>query len=78
MEPTKKNQEFVTCRKCRKVIAELAESGMNPSAEECYKAGNIPIPNFGWFCSQECALEFEKQHDVKFARTSEGRINYYL
>jgi hypothetical protein len=50
---------------------------MVPSAEECYKKGNVPIPNFGWFCSQDCADKYEIEYDIKFARTKEGKVDYY-
>lgn len=65
------------CQFCDKVIAELTEDSMIPSAEECYQNGNVPIPNFGWFCSQDCATSYEKKHDISFARSSDGRIDYY-
>jgi len=78
MQTADQNKEFVNCSQCGKVIAELQDDGMNPKAEDCYKSGNVPVPNFGWFCSQECAVEYEKSHDVRFARTIDGRIDYYL
>jgi hypothetical protein len=71
------NRDLVTCQNCGKTIAELQDDGMKPKAEECYRLGNVPVPNFGWLCSQECALAYEKSHDVKFARTIDGRIDYY-
>jgi hypothetical protein len=73
------NQEFVTCLNCKKVIALLLEDEdrMEPRAEECYAAGNVPVPNCGWFCSQSCAIEFEGSHGVKFGRTIDGMIDYY-
>jgi len=71
------NQEFVTCLNCEKVIALLKEDKMEPGAEECYAAGNVPVPNCGWFCSQKCETEFERSHGVKFGRTTDGMIDYY-
>ncbi|OQP44240.1 hypothetical protein A4H97_33340 [Niastella yeongjuensis] len=70
-------KEYVKCHNCCKVIAELFEEGMEPSAEDCYKSGNVPVPNMGWLCSQECANEFEKKIDVTFARTKDGKVDYY-
>jgi hypothetical protein len=73
------NREFVTCLNCEKVIASFKkdEDKMEPSAEECYATGNVPVPNCGWFCSQKCAIEFEQSHGVKFGRTIDGMIDYY-
>ena len=68
---------FVTCANCGKNIAKHTEKDMEPSAEECHAMGNVPVPNFGWFCSQGCAIEYEKAHDVRFARTEDGMIDYY-
>lgn len=71
------NQEFVTCLNCEKVIALSKKDKMEPSADECYTAGNVPVPNCGWFCSQKCAIEFEHSNGVKFVRTLDGMIDYY-
>lgn len=65
------------CQYCGVVIAEINPAGMVPPAEECYRRGNVPVPNFGWLCSQDCADKFEKEYDVKFARTMEGKVDYY-
>jgi len=70
---------FCKCQFCDKTIAEIKNNNiMIPSAEECYQSGNVPVPNFGWFCSQECALDYETKFDIKFARTKEGKVDYYL
>ena len=50
---------------------------MEPTAEQCYSAGNVPVPNLGWFCSQACAVAFEGKNGVKFERNQNGEINYY-
>ena len=73
------NQKLITCLNCEKVIALFLEDEdqMQPSVDECYAAGNIPVPNCGWFCSQNCASEFEVSHGVKFGRTMDGMIDYY-
>ena len=68
---------FCKCNNCDKIIADLSGDEMNPSAEECHKNGNVPIPNFGWFCSQLCATEYELKHNIKFARTADGKVDYY-
>jgi hypothetical protein len=69
--------ELVTCLNCAKVIATFENDTMIPSPEECYAAGNVPVPNFGWFCSQQCAVDFEKTGGVRFERTEHGTIDYY-
>jgi hypothetical protein len=71
------SKEYLKCQNCEKVIAELIEDRMMPTAEECYKSGNVPVPNMGWLCSQECANEFEKRYDVTFDRTKDGKVDYY-
>lgn len=75
---TATDDSFCRCQCCNKTIAEIKHDEMIPSAEDCYKSGNVPVPNFGWFCSQACALDFETKFDVSFAKTKEGRIDYYL
>jgi hypothetical protein len=65
------------CQFCNKTIARVINDKMIPSAEECYKHGNVPVPNFGWFCSQDCATEYEGQYDIKFSRTPKGTVDYY-
>jgi len=67
----------VTCQYCGKEIAKFVNDEMVPGPVICYKNGNIPVPNFGWLCSFECAENFEKEHNVKFMRTVDGRIDYY-
>lgn len=72
-----KESDFVKCQFCDKKIAEHVDEKMIPSPEDCHKSGNVPIPNFGWFCSQECATKYEDKFDIKFARNSNGTIDYY-
>jgi hypothetical protein len=69
---------FCKCQLCDTIIAEFKTDMMIPSAEECYKKGNVPVPNFGWFCSQKCALDYETKFDIKFGKTEDGKIDYYL
>ena len=71
------NDKDVRCESCGEVIAKLENDEMIPSAEECHKKGNVPVPNLGCFCSQECANKFEKNNNVKFERTEDGLIDYY-
>jgi len=71
------DENFCKCQFCNKTIAEFKSDEMFPSAQTCYNNGNVPVPNFGWLCSQECASEFEKKYDIKFSRTAEGKVDYY-
>jgi hypothetical protein len=70
-------ENLCRCQYCNKTIAEFKDDKMIPSSEECYNKGNVPIPNFGWFCSQVCANNYEAKNDIKFARTEKGKIDYY-
>jgi hypothetical protein len=72
-----RNLDSVTCLTCDKVIATFEKDNMVPLPEDCYAAGNVPVPNCGWFCSQQCAIEFEKSRGVRFGRTMDGMIDYY-
>ena len=72
------DESNVRCEYCKKVIAKNSEVGLTPSFEDCYKMGNVPIPNFGWLCSQECAIKFEEKNDIKFGRTKDGIVDYYF
>jgi hypothetical protein len=71
------NGKFVKCEFCGNVIAEIINDDMVPSAENCHAAGKVPVPNLGWFCSQECAVKFEGKYDTTFYRTQDGKIDYY-
>jgi hypothetical protein len=67
----------VTCFNCNKTITEIINDIPTPSYEECCKSGCIPVPNAGWLCSQNCASEFEKKHQVRFDRNEKGLVDYY-
>lgn len=69
--------ENCKCAFCNKTIAIFQSDVMIPSVEECYKEGNVPIPNFGWFCSQSCAFKYEEQSGIMFQKTEYGIIDYY-
>lgn len=76
--PGLNDNRYCRCENCGKIIAEIIDEGMVPAFEECYRSGNVPVPNFGWLCSQNCALEFERKYEVAFAKTKEGKVDYYL
>ena len=73
---TKRN-DILTCAYCDKKIADYINDELVPDFVTLYKQGKDPVPNMGWLCSEECALSFEKKHDVKFSRTASGKIDYY-
>ena len=70
---------FVCCNYCEKVIAtnNYEKNMIEPSAERLLELGNIPVPNFGWFCSQECGNKYSKEFNVSFNRDKDGNISYY-
>jgi hypothetical protein len=76
-EHSKQPTDRMICQCCGKTLATIDNDIPTPSFLECYNSGNIPVPNFGWICSQDCAEKFEKEHNIKFARTAEGKIDYY-
>lgn len=69
--------EKVHCLNCDKTVTEIINNVAVPSYEDCYNNGCVPIPNAGWFCSQQCALDFEKKYKVTFAKNEQGKIDYY-
>jgi len=76
-EHSKQRSDIVFCQSCGKKLADYINDVPIPSFKELYASGAIPVPNFGWLCSQECAERFEKQTDIQFARDSKGKIDYY-
>ena len=76
--PSIEDNTFCKCQFCDTTIAEFKNDIMIPLAEECYKRGNVPVPNFGWFCSQKCALDYEIKFDIRFDKTNDGKVDYYL
>jgi hypothetical protein len=70
-------KETVNCLNCNKIIAHFINEAMSPSPEDCYRAGNVPVPNCGWFCSQECVNQFGQKHNIKFDRDENGFVDYY-
>ena len=69
--------DTLNCAYCDKKLADIIQDELVPDVETLYKQGNIPIPNMGWLCSEECALNFEKKYDLKLSRTSTGKIDYF-
>jgi len=67
----------INCEYCGQTISGLINGEYFPNLKECYKNGNVPVPNFGWLCSQKCADKFEKDNDINFMRNQDGKIDYY-
>jgi hypothetical protein len=65
------------CNYFGKKIADFIDNTLSPDPETLYKSGTVPVPNFGWFCSQKCALNYEKDYEVRFARGTNRKIDYY-
>jgi hypothetical protein len=76
-EQMSKTHDTVNCLNCDKVIALFVDDTMAPTPEQCYESGNVPVPNCGWFCSQECVNQFGIKHDLRFDRTANGLVDYY-
>jgi hypothetical protein len=66
------------CAMCGKKLAALLDEGLPESAAyELFRAGRVPVPNFGWFCDQMCASDYERAYNVPFQRDADGNVNYY-
>jgi hypothetical protein len=66
------------CSQCGRILARLdhTSQAFEPPPEVLIVAGAIAIPNFGWFCSQDCGNEYERVRGPRFARDASGRIHY--
>lgn len=69
----------IACASCNKLLAVLdpATNTLSPTPEELLREGAVPIPNFGWFCCQECGRTQETELGVQLQRNAEGIISYY-
>ena len=69
----------ILCAMCEKLLAlyNAPTDNFTPSIEEIYTDGAVPVPNFGWFCSQNCANEYSEKFKVGFARNEKGKVEYY-
>ena len=78
---TEKNlaSDGIICAMCEKKLSHYdpITDRHSPSAEALHQAGNIAIPNFGWFCSQECAAAYEQKFGFSFGRNAQGKIDFY-
>ena len=69
----------IVCAYCDKQLSTLdrAADEHTPSPEELTSAGAVAVPNFGWFCCQECGQAYEAELGVRFQRDATGLIRYY-
>jgi hypothetical protein len=74
-----KNLDII-CVQCSKVLARYdpATDSHIPSPEQLQVSGAVAVPNFGWFCGQECATHFEQAKGRRlFDRNAVGEVQYY-
>lgn len=71
--------EGIICAQCQKLLSKIdaASDTHTPSPEELLSQSSVPIPNFGWFCSQACAVAYESEFNLRFQRNHAGKIAYY-
>jgi hypothetical protein len=69
----------IVCVECRKKLAsyDAQTDKHTPPPEKLHAQGAVPVPNFGWFCSQECGRVYQDKTGVKFNRDAGGKIDYY-
>ncbi len=69
----------IRCAMCDMLLAkaDAYADRHNPSPEELFAGGAVPVPNFGWFCSQECGVRYTEETGIRFDRDAEGNIRYY-
>ena len=73
------NPDGIDCAMCGKFLSRYdSSSGAHaPPPEQLLAEGKVPVPNFGWFCSQGCADSYERKYGVRFQRDAEGKVEYY-
>jgi hypothetical protein len=70
----------IPCAHCLKLLAKAdpQRDSHSPSPEELLASGAVPVPNFGWFCSQHCATLYEQaKGKMLFDRNAAGEVQYY-
>lgn len=69
----------IACRHCGKLlsVADKVAETLAPSIEDLLHAGAVAVPNFGWFCGQDCGDAYSREHGVAFQRDARGQIAYY-
>src|SRR5262245_28761007 len=69
----------IICAMCEKELSNYdpGTDTHTPPVKDLFAARNVPVPNFGWFCSHACADQYEQGYNVKFQRDNEGQVMYY-
>jgi hypothetical protein len=69
----------IACRYCGKLLStfDKVSDTHTPTVEQLLAAGAVPVPNFGWFCGQDCGDTYSREHGVAFQRDASGKITYY-
>jgi hypothetical protein len=69
----------IVCAHCNKQLSvfDPAADKHTPSPEELARAGAVAVPNFGWFCCQQCGRAYETELGVRFQRDAAGLISNY-
>ncbi len=69
----------IACAECGKLLTtyDPEHDRHERSPEELLAIGAVPVPNFGWFCSQACGDSYERATGFAFQRDSSGQIAYY-
>jgi hypothetical protein len=70
----------IICAHCGKILARAQPERDThvPPPEELLASGAVAVPNFGWFCGQDCATRFEQDKGRRmFDRNAAGEIQYY-
>jgi hypothetical protein len=69
----------ILCAMCEKLLAlyNAPTDDFTPSIEQIYSEGAVPVPNFGWVCSQDCAEKYSQKFNASFARNKDGKVDYY-
>lgn len=73
------SSDGIICSQCQKLLStyDAETDNLSPAPEALAQSGAVAIPNFGWFCSQTCAIAYEGAYDVRFQRNAENVISYY-
>jgi hypothetical protein len=66
--------DFVVCANCKRQLAVHDREGdrIVPGPQELVSSGAVPVPNFGWFCSQICGDQYLEEFDIRFQGPAPG------
>jgi hypothetical protein len=69
----------IVCQYCRKLLSICDDTAQThtPEIEDLIRDGAVAVPNFGWFCGQDCGVNYSRKYDVVFQRDTNGKIAYY-